>query len=170
MGRGLDGFFASYRPNAVFKVHGGRLADFRWRDSERETPLPIPNRAVKPLSADGTWWATARESRSPPVFIREPPRRGGSLVSSCELGRDPLRNPGAVVQRMWRARREARGTPLAIPNRLGLDAVLPEGREVDHQIGRVQQPLSYVDQLCHGREATGGVGRTPRICRGSCIR
>ena len=22
---------------------------------ERETPLPIPNRAVKPLSADGTW-------------------------------------------------------------------------------------------------------------------
>jgi Peptidase family M28 len=36
--------------------------------SEGETPLPIPNREVKPLSADGTWRATAWESRSPPAF------------------------------------------------------------------------------------------------------
>src|SRR6187549_3555674 len=35
---------------------------------ERETPLPIPNREVKPLSADGTWPARAWESRSPPVL------------------------------------------------------------------------------------------------------
>src|SRR5438477_10936642 len=43
---------------------------------EGETPLPIPNRAVKPLSADGTWPARAWESRSPPVFIQfsTPPR------------------------------------------------------------------------------------------------
>src|SRR3954449_5931522 len=34
-----------------------------------ETPLPIPNRAVKPHSADGTWLARARESRSPPVYL-----------------------------------------------------------------------------------------------------
>src|SRR3954454_22741376 len=75
MGRGLDGFFsASCRPSAVFKLHGGRLCPFRWRDSERETPLPIPNRAVKPLSADGTWRATSWESRSPPVFPRAAPR------------------------------------------------------------------------------------------------
>jgi hypothetical protein len=33
-----------------------------------ETPLPIPNRAVKPASADGTRRVTSRESRSPPVF------------------------------------------------------------------------------------------------------
>src|SRR5205085_11845372 len=39
--------------------------------SERETPLPIPNRAVKPLSADGTWPARAWESRTPPVFSYE---------------------------------------------------------------------------------------------------
>src|SRR3954452_24117467 len=74
MGRGLDGFFsASIRPSAVFKLHGGGLYRFRWRDSERETPLPIPNRAVKPLSADGTWRATSRESRSPPVLPRAAP-------------------------------------------------------------------------------------------------
>ena len=30
------------------------------------TPVPIPNTAVKPSSADGTWDASPRESRSPP--------------------------------------------------------------------------------------------------------
>ena len=30
------------------------------------TPGPIPNPAVKPASADGTWLVTARESRSSP--------------------------------------------------------------------------------------------------------
>ncbi len=31
-----------------------------------DTPVPIPNTAVKHLSADNTWLETARESRSPP--------------------------------------------------------------------------------------------------------
>ena len=35
-------------------------------DGKRVPPVPIPNTEVKPLSADGTWLATARESRSPP--------------------------------------------------------------------------------------------------------
>src|SRR5437764_1239302 len=43
--------------------------------SEGETPLPIPNREVKPLSADGTWPARARESRTPPVFLEAPTAR-----------------------------------------------------------------------------------------------
>src|SRR4051812_36668520 len=33
-----------------------------------ETPLPIPNREVKPHSADGTCPLWDRESRSPPVY------------------------------------------------------------------------------------------------------
>ncbi len=33
---------------------------------ERVPPVPIPNTEVKPLSADGTWLDTARESRSLP--------------------------------------------------------------------------------------------------------
>src|SRR5690349_14906474 len=37
--------------------------------SEGETPLPIPNRAVKPLRADGTWPSRAWESRSPPNYF-----------------------------------------------------------------------------------------------------
>ena len=36
-------------------------------NGERDTPVLIPNTAVKPLSADGTWLETARESRSLPV-------------------------------------------------------------------------------------------------------
>ena len=35
-------------------------------DSKRDPPVPIPNTEVKPLSAEGTWLATARENRTPP--------------------------------------------------------------------------------------------------------
>ena len=35
-------------------------------NGEGDPPVPIPNTEVKPLSADGTWLATARESRSSP--------------------------------------------------------------------------------------------------------
>ena len=34
--------------------------------SDRGTPGHIPNPLVKPVSADGTWWVTAWESRSLP--------------------------------------------------------------------------------------------------------
>src|ERR1700742_3040415 len=81
MVRGLDGYFLSL-PSlacAVFKLHRAsrRIPVVH---SERETPLPIPNRAVKPFSADGTWGATPWESRSPPVLHDEfePPSGGSS--------------------------------------------------------------------------------------------
>jgi hypothetical protein len=55
------------------------LSRFSGGLGEGETPLPIPNRAVKPLSADGTWPARAWESRTPPVSldIRAAPNQGG---------------------------------------------------------------------------------------------
>lgn len=37
-------------------------------NSEEATPVPIPNTAVKLLSADDTWRGTARESRSLPLI------------------------------------------------------------------------------------------------------
>ena len=37
--------------------------------SLRDPPVPIPNTEVKPQYADGTWLATARESRSSPDSI-----------------------------------------------------------------------------------------------------
>ena len=35
------------------------------------TPVPIPNTEGKPSCADGTWWETAWESRTPPDFSEE---------------------------------------------------------------------------------------------------
>ena len=45
------------------KIFGG--------DSAEETPLPIPNRAVKLRSADGTILVTVWESRSPPRSVAD---------------------------------------------------------------------------------------------------
>jgi hypothetical protein len=88
MGRGLDGFSSSLPQGvtvvpavacAVLRDRGRRgLSPFSGGLGEGETPLPIPNRAVKPLSADGTWPARAWESRTPPVFSRHEPPQGGS--------------------------------------------------------------------------------------------
>jgi hypothetical protein len=36
-----------------------------------ETPVPIPNTAVKPASADGTWGVAPWESRTPPEHLLE---------------------------------------------------------------------------------------------------
>jgi hypothetical protein len=38
-------------------------------DSEGETPGPIPNPAVKPFYADGSWSASSCESRSLPTEL-----------------------------------------------------------------------------------------------------
>ena len=43
--------------------------------SDEGTPGPIPNPEVKLVSADGTWWVTAWESRSSPrgfFFNKDP--------------------------------------------------------------------------------------------------
>ena len=49
----------------------GRARKISGDNSEREPPVPIPNTEVKPLSADGTWLETARESRTLPEYKRE---------------------------------------------------------------------------------------------------
>ena len=69
MGRGLDGNLIPNFASALCSFEGPQraLSPFSGGYCEGETPLPIPNRAVKPLSADGTWPARAWESRTPPV-------------------------------------------------------------------------------------------------------
>src|SRR4051812_31028879 len=86
--RGLDGYLPDTRLDqvncAVLRARRAPVSQTFGGHSEGETPLPIPNRAVKPLSADGTWLARAWESRSPPVFhevqIRRRPPEGGLLA------------------------------------------------------------------------------------------
>src|SRR4051812_39439960 len=55
--------------------------------SEGETPLPIPNRAVKPLRADGTWPSRAWESRSPPNYLRATGRPERAARGRCGAAR-----------------------------------------------------------------------------------
>ena len=62
----------------------GRLSSISGGYGEGETPLPFPNRAVKPLRADGTWPARARESRSPPVSSAQ--RTASKAVRSSMWG------------------------------------------------------------------------------------
>ena len=40
-------------------------------DSKEDPPVPMPNTEVKLLNVDGTWWATARESRKLPELKYE---------------------------------------------------------------------------------------------------
>jgi hypothetical protein len=46
--------------------------EFSGVNIEGVTPLPIPNREVKPLGADGTMLVTVWESRTMPDFISDP--------------------------------------------------------------------------------------------------
>ena len=61
---------------------------FSGEDSGGATPVPIPNTEVKPSSADGTWDASPRESRSSPgIILKEDPLRNvRGLFFSCVPG------------------------------------------------------------------------------------
>ena len=54
------------------------LLDYRFPGdySDGATPLPFPNREVKPISADGTALVTGWESRSSPGFFFFRPKSG----------------------------------------------------------------------------------------------
>ena len=74
----------------MFRFEGTPQITESGDNSEGVTPVPIPNTEVKPLSADDTWWVTARESRSLPVqyligphgqAVKTPPFHGGNSSS-----------------------------------------------------------------------------------------
>src|SRR3954462_2788626 len=94
--RGLDGFLihVAWYNCAVLRVRRGLVSSVFGGHSEGETPLPFPNRVVKPLSADGTWPSRAWESRTLPVFIdKSRPQGGGSSSlgaggqAGCEISK-----------------------------------------------------------------------------------
>src|SRR5678816_849690 len=113
--RGLDLKTGASR-YGVLKVCGDTPLTTFGGHSDGGTPLPIPNREVKPVSADGTRRATSRESRSPPIFLRIRARLGPFFVDLRRL--DPLlpvriqrAEPDDALGRRW-VRREERREPL----------------------------------------------------------
>ena len=127
----------------------------------RGTPLPIPNREVKPARADGTRRATSRESRSPPNSLKRAPETG--------LFSWPLRPRGA-----WRASRgRARGAGRCARRRGGcvtnmrrqallgerVDRVERLGRRArleGHELARLVEPEQRVGEPVRGAEQLGG--------------
>src|SRR6476646_11881177 len=150
MGRGLDGYFLPLVLCGFQAPPGVSSRKSPVAHSEWETPLPIPNRAVKPLCADGTWGATPWESRSPPVLfavrarewrgLRRPMsgalrRRQAArvaLLRHAACRRRPACSSNASLSRPSRAR-TAEISKFTRPARIsdGLEAVLAEGGEVD---------------------------------------
>ena len=57
----------SERDEALRREKGNTISG---DNGKRVPPVPIPNTEVKPLSADGTWLETARESRTPPDSMK----------------------------------------------------------------------------------------------------
>src|SRR4051794_12160881 len=86
------------------RVRAGRSRTISGGFGVGETPLPIPNRAVKPHSADGTWPSRARESRSPPVLHQSRAVREGG---SWSLTVSRARGEGRHVPRLPADERDA---------------------------------------------------------------
>jgi hypothetical protein len=67
---GLTIYFFGYSDISITSV-----IDFWSAFAEGETPVPIPNTAVKPLVVDGTTLATAWESRTVLLFLSKARRK-----------------------------------------------------------------------------------------------
>ena len=96
----MESFGGSYRSNPIHMRPAGRMTvkivlifsvcvlsqfEFSGGFSEGEIPVPIPNTAVKPFSADGTARVTSWESRSPPGIFLLGPRFFRRSAGPCFL-------------------------------------------------------------------------------------
>src|SRR4051795_3686128 len=96
----MQGVRDAWLRDCSFQGPPGRgLSRFSGGYGEGETPLPIPNRAVKPLSADGTWLARARESRTPPVYMQSRAALPGRLVAFKDTSQNALHRQNTASRR-----------------------------------------------------------------------
>ena len=72
--------------HSLISLESAKVTQFSGDSTERATPVPIPNTAVKPLRADDTARATAWESRSLPEISRGPSSRGGPVFCAPRPG------------------------------------------------------------------------------------
>jgi hypothetical protein len=150
---GLRAVFKPRRGHSVPHAFGGH--------SEGETPLPIPNRAVKPLCADGTWWATAWESRSPPALVARP-----APVAGLFLSLDP---PGSAewqegARQAGRRRREWRRSQA--PRRAEANASHPVARREDAaRPGRSRGPSAVIGSRPYSPSVAKSIARSAALSK-----
>src|SRR5262245_28143264 len=170
MRRGLDGFSCFYpglmrfsRPTeAVSQTFGGEIARGKHLFPFRTEPLSLSAPMVLGGQPPGRVGRRRSYLEPPSRAALSLPARGSRARSlRVPLGRQLLLRAGAIVQMMRSTRGQVGAAHLTLANRLRLDPVLAERREVDHEVGRVEQPLSNVNQLFHGREGMDRVGRHP---------
>ncbi len=124
-----------------------------------DTPLPIPNREVKPASADGTRGASPRESRTPPSFFADrDPRVAGSRSRDVEDVRSSRPHPSLTSRVTSRLEHGA-------PRRRSRAAAVDRGRRRRDR-RRLQRPRSRaVDSDDPAPYTRGGCAR---VHRGEC--
>jgi hypothetical protein len=144
---------------------------------ERETPLPIPNRAVKPLSADGTCPERDRESRTPPLYrVTRAAPRGGPSSFSAPTPRTAHRAPRAAHPRTRAPRTRAPRTRAARPRAPAPPRARPPGPRPSH-LPRLRGRADHGDAVlrwparsapaCHPREGPEPPRRLRRSARGA---
>jgi hypothetical protein len=184
---GLLGRGAVFKPAGSGRSLRGRAVSHDFGGySEGETPLPIPNRAVKPLSADGTWDSRPWESRSPPCYLDEEPPSGRLFVVLGRLGpgrlaRIALPGPGrgrglaAVASSAASPRERLPSGHMTGPLTTGpirgqrLEAVFAQRGEVDREVDGAEHPLGNAVRLdrLHAGQTRFGPGQN--VCSATLL-
>ena len=134
-----------------------------------ETPVPIPNTAVKPARADGTWGEAPWESRSPPGFLlTRSPLSFGSRGFRTFWAASRFHGPTACTDQQWESADAAATT--RTPWRVG-DCGRSSLRPECPRPGHVESPdasefLPAESSRLVGPSVGRRVRRDPAACRG----
>jgi hypothetical protein len=162
----LTDIFLTLRSCAVFKLHRGGLANFRWRIARGRHLFPFRTEQLS-LSA-------------PMVLGGQPPGRVGRRrffdfgpPRGAALRRSGADREAAIANPTPRARtgrlRAAAGLAARRGSPNGLQPVLAERREVDQQVDGVGQPSCECRlRVEHGFVSYGGLRTALGICNGAC--
>src|SRR6266487_2477741 len=140
---------------------GARPVDNFGGYSGGETPLPIPNREVKPASADGTRRATSRESRTPPIIDVRSELEGRHVRPSL------FKVPGCVGESSSRSSRASplsaeRNSPVRASSSSGRSARTARRASVRSSRSSAKPPSGWVAMLLDSMKARD-LQRDPRI-------
>ena len=159
------------RPCAVFKLHRGCLAKFRWHIAKGRHLFPFRTEQLSlsaPMVLGGQ--PPGRVGRRRFFFDYEPPRWGGSRRFRAPRSGPRSRDRRPAAAKSSRVGRCAAGLAARRSSPSGLQPVLAECGEVDQEIDGVGQPFrERLLVIEHGFVRYGGPRTATRCCKGPCI-